>query len=318
MRNNVFKKNVRILITTDPFGKKDKRKELLKHFKKIKYNDVGRKYTQQEIQERLRKYDPEIIIAGTEKYDAQTLDCCPNLKMISRVGIGIDAIDHKECENRGIYVINTPDGPSSSVAELTVAQMINLLRKLPDMNNDLRKGIWNRYVGREISECTIGIIGHGRIGKFVAKKLKGFSANLHINDINPKQLKYIDKKEKSSINNILKSCDIISLHIPFESKNKNLISKKQLKLMKKNSILINTSRGEIVNNKDLYFWLKKNPKASAAIDVFETEPYKGKLKELSNCYLSPHAGSCTEKSRYLMEVGAIENVIKFIKKSNLK
>ena len=88
--------------------------------------------------------------------------------------------------------------------------------------------------------------------------------------------------------------------------------------MKKNSILINTSRGEIVNNKDLYFWLKKNPKASAAIDVFETEPYKGKLKELSNCYLSPHAGSCTEKSRYLMEVGAIENVIKFIKKSNLK
>ncbi len=310
---------MRILVTTDPFGESSRKpREMLKKFKEVKYNDVGRKYTQQEIQGILREYGPEIIIAGTEKYDKQTLDCCPSLKMISRVGIGMDSINHEECKKRNIHVINTPDAPSNAVAELTIAHILNLLRKISDMENNLRKGIWERYIGRDLSECSIGIVGCGRIGKLVFEKLQGFSTKILVNDIDSEQLKDFDKKSVSSLKNILKNCDIVSLHLPLDRPNKNFFSKKQLKKMKKNAILINTSRGEIVKNKDLYDWLKKNPKASAAIDVFETEPYKGKLRELPNCHLSPHAGSCTEKSRYLMEVGAVQNAIKFIKENNLK
>jgi phosphoglycerate dehydrogenase-like enzyme len=161
----------------------------------------------------------------------------------------------------------------------------------------------------------VGIIGYGRIGKLVFKKLSGFGSKILVNDIDKNQLKDLDKTNIASLKKILNEADIITIHIPLTKKNKHFISKKQLMKMKKNAVLINTARGEIVNNKWLYDWLKKNPHVSAAIDVFKIEPYNGKLKELKNCYLTPHAGSCTEKSRYLMEVRAVKNAIKFIEEN---
>ena len=147
---------MRVLVTTNPFGKIDlKPKEMLKKFGEVDYNNLGRKYSQKEIQEKLKKYDPEIIIAGTEEYDKETLNLCKSLKIISRVGIGVDNLDLKECKKRKIAIANTPDEPSNGVAELTIGHMINLLIKIPDMNEDLKKGIWNRYIGKDLSECVV-------------------------------------------------------------------------------------------------------------------------------------------------------------------
>ncbi|MFA5953740.1 MAG: phosphoglycerate dehydrogenase [Candidatus Pacearchaeota archaeon] len=306
---------MKILVNTDSFGKINSApRETLEKIGEIRYNQIGRKYSKEELIEVLKDYNPDIIIAGTEKYDKEILNYCKKVKIISRVGIGLDSVDLLECEKNGIYVTNTPDAPSNAVAELTMGHMLNLLRKIPEVGNDIKNHNWNRYIGRELSESCVGIIGYGRIGKKISEKLDGFHSIWYVNDIEPSQLIGVSKEKIKELEHILKNCDIITLHIPLNEENKNLISKTEFEIMKKNSIIINTSRGGIINEQDLYSWLKDNQSASAAIDVFEQEPYFGKLIELSNCHLSPHLGSCTEKSRLDMEMGAVKNIKKFLEK----
>jgi len=307
----------RILVTTHPFGEKENlpRETLQNQGYEIRYNAVGRKYKKEELMKELKDFSPEIILAGTEKYDSETLSYCPKLQCISRVGIGVDGIDFEECAKRGITVLNTPDAPSNAVAELTMGHMLNMLRKIPYMDQKMREGSWERYIGRDLSESTVGIIGYGRIGKLVYKKLSGFTPkNIYVNDIDLDQLNGLNSSQIANLEKVLEESEIITIHIPLDEKSKNLITKKELDSMKKNALLINTSRGGIVNEKDLINWLKENPEASAAIDTFLDEPYNGEFVKLENCYLSPHAGSCTEKSRLDMELGAVLNAMEFIKK----
>jgi len=310
---------MRILVTTDPFGKSDTTpRELLKKYEEkgfsVRYNEVKRKHTSVEIATLLSSYNPEIIIAGTEKYTSEMLDLDSNLKMISRVGIGLDGIPLEECVKRNIVVANTPDAPSNAVADLTIGYMINSLRKINYMDNLLKKERWERYIGKEISECNIGIIGYGRIGKKVVQRLRGFEPkNIFINDVNHNQLNGLNPVEISSLDKILKKSDIITLHIPYNERNANFIGKEELNKMKKDALLINTSRGGVVGEKDLTTWLDKNPLAKAAIDTFEEEPYTGILRLYEQTCLTPHAGSCTKRSRYLMEVGAVKNMEEFLK-----
>ena len=307
---------MKILITTYPFGISNKLpSQLLKKYSVI-YNDCKRKYTRDELVERLKRYNPDIIIAGTENYDSTILKLCNNLKIISRVGIGLDSIDLDECKKRGIIVTYTPDAPSNAVSEMVIGQIISLLRKLSASNRDIKdEGIWRRYIGREIKDSTIGIIGCGRIGKLVAKKIKSFEPrNIFVNDLVRSKVdkikygKYVSKKQ------LLSSSDIITIHIPLNKKNYNLITKKEFDLMKKNALIVNTSRGGIINENDLYSWLKKNKNAGAIIDVFEQEPYTGCLTKLDNTLLTPHIGSCSEKSRFDMEVGAAKEVLNYLHK----
>ncbi len=308
---------MKIIVTTHPFGEKNNKPlQLLQDFG-VHVNEIKRKYTPEEHQEILKNIQPDIIIAGTETYDLKTLDLCPSLKMISRVGAGLDSVDLKECKKRSIVVTYTPNAVSNAVAELTIAQMLNALRNITYVHKT-----WNRYVGRDLEECIVGIFGCGRIGTKVIDKLQSLKPKkIFVNDIDKIKLQNLTNCEPATKYRILTNADIITFHIPLVEpslnptyNNHNFIKYKDLQLLKRNAIIINTSRGGIINEKDLYKWLIKNKQAKAVLDTFEKEPYHGDFFQLDNVFLTPHLGSCTQKSRYNMETGAVKEVLHFINK----
>lgn len=304
---------MKIIVTTHPFGDPNpKPLEQLEGYN-VTFNNVGRKYTQKEHLKVLKEEQPDIIIAGTERYSPEILDLVPNLKMISRVGIGVDSVDLEACRERGVIVCNTPDAPSNAVAELVIGQMINTLRHIPNVANTMRDGGWKRYVGRELRDCDVGIIGFGRIGHLVAAKLLGMKPRrIFINDIVKLKCENVERCEFETKLQIVCHCDIVTIHIPYTEENHHFISDQDLRLMKKDAIIINTSRGGIIDEVALYRWLTNNPVAAAAVDTFVEEPYRGNLLALDNFYPTPHLGSCSRKSRFDMEVGATEEVANFI------
>ena len=238
----------------------------------------------------------------------------------SRVGIGLDNVDLLAAERRGIKVSYTPDAPAPAVAELTIGLMITLLRSVQLSNIRMHKGEWERYFGRRIANTTIGVIGLGRIGTRVLNRLKAFGTpRLLVNDLSPNsdlerkfKLEWVDKET------IYKESDVITLHIPLTKATKNLITKKELKMMKSDAIIINTSRGGIINEGDLYHVMQEGHLSGASIDVFEQEPYDGKLTEIDRCLLTAHMGSMSIDCRTRMEIEATEEVIRFATGETLK
>lgn len=308
------KEIIRVLVVSYPFCDKDKSPLLLLEnagfYVDNTVMELKRKLTTEELQEKIKDFDA--VIAGTEKYDSKILSYAPNLKIISRLGIGLDSVDFKETRKRKIAVAYTPDAPSMAVAELVIGLIITLSRRVLITDNNIRNKKWTRIVGLDLSGKKIGIIGLGRIGKLVTKFLKPFNCEIMVNDISPDN-DFIKKNKLMLLekNEIYKKADVITLHIPKTNKTENLIDMKKLKMMKNNCILINTSRGGIVNEKDLYAHLKNSPDFFAGIDVFENEPYYGELCSLQNIILTPHLGSCSERSRYLMEFGAAKNIVDY-------
>lgn len=307
---------MKLLVTTYPFGIHDKRpRELFKDIKGLTFycNNTGSKYSNDELIHNLKSINPEIIIAGTESYTKDVIDVCKNLKIICRVGIGLDGIDIEYLKSRNIILTNTPDAPTNAVAELTILQMLNMLRKVQNVSEDmLRREKWNRYVGKELKDCNVGIIGVGRIGKSVIKKLEGFTPKkIYINDTDYNNLYETILIQPAEKEFIIRNCDIISIHIPLHRRNRDYIKMQDLEMMKRDVRLLNMSRGGIVNEKDLYAWLKNNPKSCAAVDTYENESYNGELCKLGNAYLTPHLGSCTLSSRYAMEMEAAENALNY-------
>jgi D-3-phosphoglycerate dehydrogenase len=303
---------MRIIVTTHPFTEDD---EFLKNNDTV-YNAKRRKLTGEELRELLATHDPDVIIAGTETYNSEILDLCPNLKMISRVGIGMDSVDVSECARRNIHVSNTPDAPTRAVAEMTIGQMVMLARRMDLVNRDVRTAQWNRYIGKEIGSCTVGIIGYGRIGRMVAQMIRrAFGCEILVTDISAVRRICADYDGFiiSDKERILRACDIVSIHIPGEN-NKNFIDAGDLEQMKPDAVLINNSRGGIVDEDALYEWLVKNENFTCALDVFEEEPYFGRLSYLPNLFATPHLGSCTKTSRAAMEAESISNVKKFFSK----
>lgn len=311
-KNNLFK----ILITTVPFGDVDPTPlKLLNEISNLKYviNPIGRKLKEQELVELVPDYD--IIIAGTEPITRRVLENGKKLKLISRVGIGLDSVDLQAAKELGIKVSYTPDAPAPAVAELTMAQMLNMLRRVPFVDRKIRSGIWQRIHGERISNATVGIIGTGRVGSRVLRHLQGFGPKrILVNDLNPDQNLYKMYHAKFADKEVIyKEADVITLHVPLTQLTYNMITKEQIDLMKKNVCLINTSRGGIINERDLYETLLNKRISAAAIDVFENEPYSGNLIELDNCFLTCHMGSMTNDCRAAMEIQATEEVCRFVK-----
>ena len=305
---------LKVLISTVPFGDPERTPlDLLESTKGVSYviNPLGRKFKEDEIAEYIRDFD--ILIAGTEKITKKVLANAKQLKLISRVGIGLDSVDLEEARRLGIKVSYTPEAPSPAVAELTIAHMLNLLRRLPTIDRKMRSGVWQRIMGERLANQTVGVIGTGRVGKRVIKLLQSFHPrNILVNDLNPDHDFYraFDavhaEKER-----IFAECDVITLHVPLTKQTKNLIGSPQFRQMKKKSVLINTSRGGIVNEHDLHAALNDKTIAGAAIDVFEEEPYSGPLIEMENCLVSCHMGSMTDDCRTEMERLATEEAVRF-------
>ena len=260
-----------VLITTVPFGDKNKLPLKLLENSGIEYliNPLNKKLNEDELAEMITDFD--VIIAGTEQITAKVMDCATNLKMISRVGIGLDSVELLAAKERGIIVSYTPDAPAKAVSDLTIGLMLNLLRQTHVSNDRMHKGEWERFFGRRLGEVTIGLIGMGRIGIGVLGRLQGFGCpRILVNDIEQKRcLETAFKFEWVSKEEIYREADVISLHIPLTKQTKGMIRKQELELMKPDSILINTARGGIIDENDLYQIMKNNHLSGAAIDVFE-------------------------------------------------
>jgi D-3-phosphoglycerate dehydrogenase len=310
----------KVLITTVPFGDKNPLPLELLNNNHIEYliNPLNKKLTEDELMELISDFDA--IIAGTEQITERVMSRAHNLKMISRVGIGLDSVDLLAAEKRKIKVSYTPDAPAPAVAELAMGMMLTMLRSAHVSNLQMHSGKWHRFFGRRLSEVVIGIIGIGRIGKGVLEHLQGFgNPTIMVNDISIKdEISNKFNVEWSSKEKIYKQCDIVSLHLPLTGKTKNMIRKDHLLSMKEDAIIINTSRGGIINEKDLYEVMKSGHLSGAAIDVFDNEPYNGDLKRIDRCMLTAHMGSMSVDCRTLMEIQATEEVVRFLTDKTLK
>ncbi len=303
---------LKVHITTLPFNKDNL--AFLEQSFDVTINPLGRKIKNEEVYEQVHEAD--YVIAGTEKYDQELLGKLVNLKGISRVGIGIDNIDLDIAEKNNIKIFNTPEEPAKGVAELTLAFILNLLREISSHQLNLNQGKWERRLGKSLNEATISLIGGGRVAKNVSKfLLSGGVKKIKVFDILDLSTDPDWKHESISIcgfEECLSNSDIVSLHVPMNEENKNMISKKELLVMGKNSYLINVSRGGLINEEDLYKALNSNLIKGAALDVFATEPYKGKLLECKNLIATPHVASSTEYVRDQMERKACENLINLL------
>ncbi|MGB2601411.1 MAG: phosphoglycerate dehydrogenase [Candidatus Omnitrophota bacterium] len=296
---------MKVFISTTTFGEhSEKPLELLKE-KGFEYdlNPHGRKLTEEEITDILRSGTYSGIIAGTEPLTGAVLEKADGLKVISRVGVGLDNVDMAAAEKLEIKVRNTPSVLIDSVAEMTLGLILASLRRIASMDRNLRKGTWKKEMGTLFTGKTLGIIGLGQIGTRVAELAKTFGAEVIFSDLN--DIKTQDYRQVS-IDELLQSSDIISVHL---SSKEELISEKEISKMKDGVILVNTARGGVISEDALYEGLSSGKIAHAALDVYGAEPYSGKLTELENITLTPHAGSYAKEARITMELEAVKNLV---------
>ena len=302
------------LITPIPFADWDDTPVRLLDEAGIDYviNPIGRKVTEGELAEMVG--DCDVLIAGTEPITERVMARADRLGLIARVGIGLDSVDLPAARQRGIRVTYTPDAPANAVSDFTLGLMICLLRQVHVSNAQMHNSHWKRYMGRRIAEVTIGIIGMGRIGTGVLGRLQSFGCKRVLaNDIRPnRSLETVFGLEWASKERIFVEADVISLHIPLTRSTRDLIGHAQLEQMKPDALLINTSRGGIVNERDLYDVMRSGHLGAAAIDVFEQEPYDGPLREIERCLLTAHMGSMSRDCRSRMETEAASEAVRFI------
>ena len=298
----------RFFISTIPFASTNQAPLDLLKKSNVSYeiNSLGRKITEEELTNKIEDFD--VLIAGTEPITENVLDRAKKLKVISRVGVGIDNIDLDYAQKKGIIVKISSHGPVNAVAEYTVGLILSMLRHIHLANHATKNKIWKKNIGKDLAGSTVGILGAGNIGKRVIDLLQAFSPKKII-FYDPYVSEDIENAFKVPLEEIITTSDILSLHLPLNSETQDLISINELNKMKKDSIIINTSRGGIVNEDDLYITLKKDLIAGAALDVFIKEPYTGKLTELDNCLVSPHMAPMTLKARESMEFDAITQAL---------
>lgn len=305
----------KVLITPRSFEHiKDKFLELLKDAEiEVVMNPYGRVIKEDEMVELIKDMDG--IIVGIDPITKRVIDNASKLKVISKYGVGVDNIDLESAKERNIVVTNTPNANSNAVAELTVGLIISVLRNIPLSDRRVREKKWDRFIGYELYGKTLGVIGTGSIGKRVIKLLRGFDLNIFCYDKFP-DYEWAEKENVKYVNfdELLKRSDIITIHIPLTEETRHLISERELSLMKKTAIIINTSRGGIINERDLYKFLKEGKIYGAGLDVLEDEPPQNSpLIELDNVVITSHIGSHTQESIENMAFMAIDNLISVLK-----
>lgn len=278
------------------------------------------KNSQDTINELLPKASALIIRSATT-VTAETLEKAPNLKLVIRAGEGTDNIDKKACEAKGVKVANTPGANNNSAAEHAVALMMTVLRHTAAADKTMKSGGWdkNKYTGIELSNKKVGIVGFGRIGQIVAKRLQGFEPEVLFFDpfIEKSDLPYA--KKAADLKEVFSTCDIITLHTPLMDKTKGMVNAELLNSMPSHSVLINASRGGIVDENALLDVLKNKKIRAAGFDVFATEPLEenSPLRSLENLVLTPHLGASTEEAQLRVGEMAVHQIKEFFLNSNL-
>lgn len=278
------------------------------------------KVTQEELKTLLPKIEGLVIRSAT-KVNKELIDAAPNLKYVVRAGEGTDNIDKAYCAQKGIKVSNTPGANNNSAAEHAVALMLTVLRKTAQADASMKKGEWNKdaFTGNELTHKTVGIMGFGRIGQIVSKRISGFEPKILFFDpmVHASQVNWATKV--SSLEELFTKSDIVSIHTPLIDATKGVVNYNLLSKMKPNAILVNAARGKIVNEADLYEVLKAKKIKGAGLDVFANEPLEAesKLKELDNIVLTPHLGGSTEEAQFRVGEMAAHQIVEFFTNKNL-
>ncbi len=305
---------MQVLITTSTFNLDNfKQLELLNKAQiEVKLNPFATRLTEDQAIDLLGT-NTIGLIAGLEPLTEKVLTSAKSLKVIARVGTGLDSVDLVAAKKLGITVLNTPDAPTQAVAELTLGHILGLLRNISVADRQIRNGVWKGLMGSLLQTKTVGIIGFGRIGKRVAALLSAFGAKVIISDELATSTEYLNV----GLNELCAKSDVITLHLPYNDSTHHLINEKQLNLMKKGSYFVNISRGGLVDEDALLAALKSGRIAGAALDCFEHEPYDGELRNFDNVQITAHMGSYARETRDLMEREASQLLVDALKEIKL-
>lgn len=267
-----------------------------------------------------KPYDAVLCLL-TDKIDSEVFDAVPTAKIFANYAVGFDNIDLSEAQKRGVVITNTPGVLTDSVAEFTIALIFAVAKRIVEADNFIRSGSYDGWspmllLGTELSGRTLGIVGTGRIGSEVARIARqGLSMNIAYYDV--AQNIELEQAHQAvfypTVEEVLQVSDVVSIHVPLLDSTKHLINKERLSLMKASSILINTSRGLVIDEVALVEALQNKIIRGAGLDVFEFEPNLADgLKELPNVVLTPHIASATEGARNTMSEIAANNIIEVV------
>ncbi len=258
-----------------------------------------------------------IIVRSATKVTRELLDRGSNLKIIGRAGVGLDNVDLQECDKRGIKVVNSPEGPTQSVAEITLGLILALSRKLIILDRETKNGNWPKKMkGSEINGKTLGIIGSGAIGGTLAKYCISMGLKVVAYDIiKIKELENLNGFEYVQLDELYAIADIISIHVPLVPATKHMINQTSITKMKNGVLLVNTARGGVIDEQAIYEPLKSGKVAGLALDVYENEPVTAdhKLFELENVIATPHIGAQTHEANRKNSVIVCNKIISHFK-----
>lgn len=314
-------KNCKLLVSPTSYGKNDSRlkTELENQVGEVVYNPTGKPLTAKEVAGLLIGVDG--YIAGLDEINETALQTAGQLKVISRYGVGVDNVDLNITRQKGIIVTNTPGANSVSVAELALGLILSLARQIPESAQAVRQGKWPRLAGLSLEGKTIGILGLGAIGKQLSRRLSGFDCRILAYDpvLNVEVAKSLNV-EMMEMDQVVSNSDFLSLHLPLLPETKNLVNADFLSRMKKGSFIINTSRGEIVDETALYEALKSGHLRGAALDAFTIEPPDPAhpLLNLPQVIATPHLGAQTDGATSNMGWLAMNDCLAVLRGENPK
>ena len=284
------------------------RKEVLKRYPNAKFNDKGLSLNGESLIEFLDGH--EKAITALEKIDDSILKLLPNLKVIGKYGVGLDMIDLHAMKRHGVNLGWTGGVNKRSVSELVISYSIALLHRTIFANAEVRKGKWYQVKGRQLSDCTVGIIGCGHVGKDLVELLQPFNCKILANDV----LDFKDFYKKYEVTSVgleelIRKSDIVTLHLPLDKSTQNILDSDKLSLLKNDAVLINLARGGLIDEVALKELLNNNKIAGAALDVFEVEPpVDPSFATMDNVLITPHIGGSTEEAILAMGMAAIEGL----------
>ena len=296
-----------IAITTSNFNMEN---PLLDEFRSdgwgIVRSQYGRRLTEDEVTELLRQGDAVGMVAGVEPFIDAVFAANPQLKVISRCGTGFDSVDLSAAAERGIACLNTPQAPAAAVSELTLGMIMAALRRIPESDRAIRKGTWKALMGSLLAKRTVGIVGLGRVGHRVADLVSAFGADVFYYDPHVATAEY---DRVLSVKDLAARVDLLTIHTPLAPDTRNLISAEVIAALPDGAIVVNSSRGGVMDEEALVAALQSGKVDAAALDVFAEEPYTGPLKDMDNVVLTAHMGSYAREARQLMESEALHNLL---------
>jgi phosphoglycerate dehydrogenase-like enzyme len=286
----------RVAVTSRSFSRHPiLRAELLARFPEARFNDDGVTLRGDALVEFLR--DAEGAIVGLEPVDDALLDAVPQLRVVSKVGVGLDSIDTDALRRHGVTLGWTGGTNSRSVAELVLAFAIALLRRLPAAQRDVLERNWRQTTGTTLTGKTVGIVGFGNVGREVAALLDAFGCRILAYDIG------------DDLKALLRDSDVVTLHLPLDASTRHVLNADRIAAMKRNAVLINTARGGLVDEAALHEALASGRLGGAALDVLEEEPpHDLALLALDNVIVTPHIGGSTEEAILAMGRAAIDGL----------